>query len=66
VNARDHRETRRAPAEAIVEERARLHAVPVEAHTVAFGETRLVDKDCTIRFGFCRYSRAPHPGSGCG
>jgi transposase len=60
VNARVHRETRRAPQEAIVERRTRLHPVPGEAHTVAFGKTRLVEEDCTIRFGSCRYS-VPHP-----
>ena len=59
MNARVHRETRRAPAEAIAEERARLHPVPAEAHTVAFGKTRLVEEDSTIRFGSCRYS-VPH------
>ena len=59
VNARPHRETRRAPSEAIGEERARLHPVPAEAHTVAFGKTPLVEEDCTIRFGSCRYS-VPH------
>ena len=42
VNARVHRVTRRAPAEMLAEERARLHPVPAAPHTVAFGETRTV------------------------
>lgn len=59
-NDREHRETRRAPGEMIVEERARLHPVPEIAHTLAFGEARTVDqRDSTIRFGSARYS-VPH------
>jgi transposase len=59
-NQREHRETRRAPAELIDEERARLDRVPEVAHTLAFGETRMVDeRDSTIRFGSARYS-VPH------
>lgn len=42
VNARVHRVTRRAPVEMLAEERARLHALPVRPHTVAFGLTRQV------------------------
>jgi len=42
VNTRVHRVTRRPPIEMLVEERARLHPVPVDAHTVAFGTTRVV------------------------
>ncbi len=42
VNARVHRVTRRAPAEMLEEERARLHPVPAVPHTVAFGVTRVV------------------------
>lgn len=42
VNARVHRVTRRAPAEMLAEEQARLHPVPQVPHTVAFGVTRTV------------------------
>jgi hypothetical protein len=42
VNARVHRVTRRAPADMLAEEVARLHPVPVVPHTVAFGVTRTV------------------------
>ena len=59
-NEREHRETRRVPAEMMAQERARLHPVPEVAHTLAFGETRTVDeRDSTIRFGSARYS-VPH------
>jgi hypothetical protein len=60
VNSRVHRETRRIPAELLVEERARLHLVPDEPYTVAFGVTRVVDEESTVRFGSARYS-VPHP-----
>jgi hypothetical protein len=42
VNARVHRVTRRAPADMLAEEQARLHPVPAVPHTVAFGVTRTV------------------------
>jgi len=42
VNARTHRVTRRAPVDMLAEEQARLHRLPVLAHTVAFGLTRTV------------------------
>src|ERR1051325_35314 len=42
VNARVHRVTRRAPVDMLVEERARLHRLPEQPHTVAFGVTRTV------------------------
>ena len=42
VNAREHRVTRRAPDAMLAEERARLHPVPANPHTVAFGVTRTV------------------------
>lgn len=58
-NSREHRETRRPPKEAIVDERLRLHAVPASAHTLAFGKDRTVDRDATIRYGSARYS-VPH------
>lgn len=59
VNGRVHRETGRVPAEALAEERAHLHRLPVEPYTVALGETRKVNPDQTIRFGSVRYSTPP-------
>ena len=59
VNSRVHRETHRVPAELLLEERARLHPVSAEPYTVAFGVTRVVDEESTVRFGSARYS-VPH------
>ena len=59
VNNRKHRETARIPSEALVEERRRLHMLPVAPHTVALGATRMVNTDQTIRFGSVRYSTPP-------
>ncbi len=59
VNAREHRETRRPPVALLAEEVLRLHPLPEEPYTVAFGVTRVVDDDATIRFGSARYS-VPH------
>jgi transposase len=56
VNTRAHRETSRAPADMLVEERAHLHVLPADAHTAALGGTRRVEDDQTIRFGSVRYS----------
>jgi transposase len=56
VNTRQHRETRRAPAELLVEERARLHPIPAEAYTAAFGETRRVNRSSLVSVGGVRYS----------
>lgn len=42
VNAREHRVTRRPPDEMLAEEQSRLHPVPADPHTVAFGVTRTV------------------------
>lgn len=64
VNARVHRETRRAPIEMLGEERHRLHQVPDRPFTAVFGETRLVhDKESTIRVDQVRYS-VPHQHAG--
>jgi hypothetical protein len=59
VNQRTHRETRRRPAEALAEERTRLHPLPSEPFTVAFGTTRRVYWDATISVEGVRYS-VPH------
>ncbi|WP_053715176.1 IS21 family transposase [Saccharothrix sp. NRRL B-16348] len=59
VNDRPHRETRRRPLEALAEERTRLHPLPAQAFTVAFGTTRRVNWDCTISVEGVRYS-VPH------
>jgi transposase len=56
VNAREHRITRRAPAEMLAEERARLHPLPAVAHTVCFGQTRRVGRQSTISVGGATYS----------
>jgi len=64
VNARAHRETRRAPVEMLGEERHRLHQVPDRPFAAVFGETRLVhDKESTIRVEQVRYS-VPHQHAG--
>ncbi len=42
VNARQHRVTRRAPNEMLETERERLHPLPADPHTVAFGLARMV------------------------
>jgi transposase len=59
VNQRVHRETRRRPAEALAEEQHRLHPLPGEPFTVAFGTTRRVYWDATISVEGVRYS-VPH------
>jgi hypothetical protein len=59
VNGRVHRETGRAPAEALLIERERLHPLPLRPFTAALGETRSVNTDQTIRFGSVRYSTPP-------
>ncbi|MGC0423469.1 IS21 family transposase [Embleya sp. AB8] len=59
VNGRVHRETRRRPAEMLVEEQVRLHPLPKEPFTVAFGTTRRVCWDATISVEGVRYS-VPH------
>lgn len=59
VNDRPHRETRRRPVEALAEERTRLHPLPVNAFTIAFGTTRRVNWDGTISVEGVRYS-VPH------
>ena len=67
VNARPHRESRRAPVEMLAEERARLHPLPTTPFTVAFGTTRRVSWDATVSSRGCA-TRCPTswstPGSG--
>lgn len=59
VNHRVHRATRRTPAEALADERQRLHPLPERPFTSAFGETRRVNWDGTVHFDAVRYS-VPH------
>jgi hypothetical protein len=60
VNSRIHRVTRRAPVDMLAEEHARLHRLPVVAHTVAFGLTRTVAaKTPMVAFEGGQYS-VPH------
>jgi hypothetical protein len=59
VNTRVHRETRRAPAEALAEEQQRLHPLPGRAYTSIFGQTRRVNWDGTVQLDSVRYS-VPH------
>lgn len=59
VNSREHRETRRVPAEALSEEQQRLHPLPLQPFTAVFGQTRRVNWDATVSFAGVRYS-VPH------
>ena len=59
INGREHRATRRAPAEMLTEERHRLHALPEAPYTAVFGETRKVSWSSTVSFGGVTYS-VPH------
>jgi len=63
VNARPHRITRRAPAEMLAEERARLHPVPAAPFTAALGVTRRVDAMSLVAFEGGQYS-VPHQLAG--
>jgi len=63
VNARPHRITRRAPAEMLAEERARLHPVPAVPFTAALGVTRKVDALSLVTFEGGQYS-VPHELAG--
>jgi transposase len=56
VNARPHRVTRRAPAEMLAEEAARLHPVPAAPFTAALGVTRRVDEMSLVSFEGGQYS----------
>jgi Mu transposase-like protein len=63
VNARPHRVTRRAPAEMLADERARLHPVPARPFTAALGVTRKVDALSLVAYEGCQYS-VPHQLAG--
>ena len=60
VNGREHRVTRRVPADMLAEEVSRLHRLPETAFTAVFGETRSVSWTGTISFGGVPY-RCPTP-----
>lgn len=59
VNFRVHTATQRVPAEALMEEQTRLHLVPEEPFSAAFGETRRVRRDATVTLNRVVYS-VPH------
>ena len=60
VNTRQHRVTRRAPAEMLAEELLRLHPVAADPFTVAFGTTRVVPVNTPmVAFEYGQYS-VPH------
>ncbi|MFZ2345677.1 MAG: IS21 family transposase [Candidatus Microthrix parvicella] len=59
VNNRAHSVTRRRPVDMLAEEQARLHRIPDEPYTIAFGESRSVSWSSTIQFRGARYS-VPH------
>ena len=64
VNNRPHRVTRRAPAEMLAEERARLHPLPEHPWTAAFGVTRTVGLNTPmVAFEHGSYS-VPHTLAG--
>ncbi|MFQ5503003.1 MAG: hypothetical protein ACE5EQ_12010, partial [Phycisphaerae bacterium] len=63
VNGREHRVTRRIPNEMLAEEQARLHRLPEDPYTAAFGVTRKVSWSATISFGGVTYS-VPHTLAG--
>jgi len=63
AGARPHRITRRAPAEMLAEERARLHPVPAAPFTAALGVTRKVDGLSLAAFEGGQYS-VPHELAG--
>jgi len=56
LNGREHRESRRIPVEALREELALMHRLPLEPYTAALGETRRVGENQTVRFGSVPYS----------
>lgn len=63
VNGREHRVTRRVPAEMLADEAQRLHRIPDVGFTAGFGETRKVTWSSTVSFGGVTYS-VPHTLAG--
>ena len=63
VKSPPHRITRRAPAEMLAEELARLHPVPAAPLTAALGVTRKVDALSLVTFEGGQYS-VPHELAG--
>jgi len=63
VNNREHRVTRRVPADMLAEEVVRLHRLPQAPFTVVFGQTRSVSWSCMISYGGVPYS-VPHTLAG--
>ncbi len=63
VNGREHRVTRRVPAEMLADEAQRLHRIPDVGFTAALGETRKVTWSATVSFGGVTYS-VPHTLAG--
>ena len=59
VNGGEHRVTRRAPVEMLLEEQQRLHRLPEAPCTAVFGETRRVSPSATVSFGAVTCS-VPH------
>ena len=60
VNQRVHRVTNRMPSELLLQERQRLHPVPVGVFAAAAGEERRVSKDALVIFEGARYSVPSH------
>ena len=61
VNQREHRATRRKPAAILAEEQPRLHRIPENAHTVAFGVSRTVPENTPmVTFENAQYSVPAH------
>jgi hypothetical protein len=48
VNARPHAATRQPPIERLAQERERLHPLPLQPYTAAFGVTRTVGKNLSV------------------
>jgi hypothetical protein len=63
-NNRVHRVTRRVPVEMLLEERLRLHPLPAQPYTLAFGEARTVGWTTpVVDVDYCQYS-APYQLAG--
>ncbi len=63
-NHRVHRVTQRVPADMLAEERTRLHPLPAQPYTLAFGESRTVGWTTpVVDFDRCQYS-APYQLAG--